>query len=83
MSFMMSWLPFEMFQRRLTKEEKKEIEEKRISILPKTGIKQHNELHENMHDNLKKTHEINNKSEKLHDSAKSFYETAKNLSKKK
>ena len=33
-----------MFQRRLTKEEKKEIEEKRISILPKTGIKQNNEL---------------------------------------
>ena len=36
-----------------------------------------------MRNNLKKTDEINNKSEKLHDSAKSFYETAKNLSKKK
>ena len=83
MSFIMSWLPFEMFQSRLTKEKKKEIEEKRISILPKTGIKQHNELHKNMRNNLKKTDEINNKSEKLHDSAKSFYETAKNLSKKK
>ena len=78
----MSWLPFEIFQRRLTKDEKKEVEEKRISILPKPITTQNKELQENMIKNVKKTEEISNKSEKLHDSAKSFHEMAKKLSNK-
>ena len=78
----MSWLPFEIFQRRLTKDEKKEVEEKRISILPKPITTQNKELQENMMKNVKKTEEISNKSEKLHDSAKSFHEMAKKLSNK-
>lgn len=82
MSFIMSWLPFEIFQRRLTKEEKKEVEEKRISILPKPITRQNKELQENMIKNVKKTEEISNKSEKLHDSAKSFHEMTKKLSNK-
>ena len=82
MSFIMSWLPFEIFQRRLTKDEKKEVEEKRISILPKPITTQNKELQENMIKNVKKTEEISNKSEKLHDSAKSFHEMAKKLSNK-
>ena len=82
MSFIMSWLPFEIFQRRLTKDEKKEVEEKRISILPKPITTQNKELQENMMKNVKKTEEISNKSEKLHDSAKSFHEMTKKLSNK-
>ena len=82
MSFLFAWLPFQVFEKRLTKKEKKEIEEKRISILPKPIITQNKELQENMMKNVKKTEEISNKSEKLHDSAKSFHEMAKKLSNK-
>ena len=82
MSFLFAWLPFEVFEKRLTKKEKKEVEEKRISILPKPITRQNKELQENMMTNVKKTEEISNKSEKLHDSAKSFHEMAKKLSNK-
>lgn len=82
MSFLFTWLPFEVFEKRLTKNEKKEVEEKRISILPKPITTQNKELQENMIKNVKKTEEISNKSEKLHDSAKSFHEMAKKLSNK-
>ena len=82
MSFLFTWLPFEVFEKRLTKNEKKEVEEKRISILPKPITTQNKELQENMIKNVKKTEEINNKSEKLHDSAKYFHEMAKQLSNK-
>ena len=63
MSFLFTWLPFEVFEKRLTKNEKKEVEEKRISILPKPITTQNKELQENMIKNVKKTEEINNKSE--------------------
>ena len=82
MSFLFAWLPFQVFEKRLTKKEQKKVEEKRISILPKPIITQNKELQENMMKNVKKTEEISNKSEKLHDSAKSFHEMAKKLSNK-
>ena len=82
MSFLFTWLPFEVFEKRLTKKEEKEVEKKRISILPKPITTQNKELQENMIKNVKKTEEISNKSEKLHDSAKSFHEMAKKLSNK-
>ena len=82
MSFLFAWLPFEVFEKRLTKKEEKEVEKKRISILPKPITTQNKELQENMIKNVKKTEEISNKSEKLHDSAKSFHEMTKKLSNK-
>ena len=82
MSFLFAWLPFQVFEKRLTKKEEKEVEKKRIAILPKPITRQNKELQENMMKNVKKTEEISNKSEKLHDSAKSFHEMAKELSNK-
>ena len=84
MSFLFAWLPFEIFEKRLTQEEKKEVEKKRVSMLPLRSetINNYNKIKENMNANLEKTKQIEGKSEKLHNSSKKFHELAKELTKK-
>lgn len=84
MSFLFAWLPFEVFEKRLTQEEKKEVEKKRVSMLPLRSetINNYNKIKENMNANLEKTKQIEGKSEKLHSSSKKFHELAKELTKK-
>ena len=84
MNFLFAWLPFEVFEKRLTQEEKKEVEKKRVSMLPLRNetINNYNKIKENMNANLEKTKQIEGKSEKLHNSSKKFHELAKELTKK-
>mgnify|MGYP000060253726 CR=1 FL=1 len=74
----------EFDERQRRQEEKKEVEKKRVSMLPLRNetINNYNKIKENMNANLEKTKQIEGKSEKLHNSSKKFHELAKELTKK-